>query len=85
MPPYCACMRQIISVSFTAFANKKLITVFLSSLMQIDNGAAMLNGLQYSNVRGKTSDTLFRSVASIINHSALDTSAVAKHQKEKLQ
>ncbi|GFX80048.1 hypothetical protein TNCV_2891031 [Trichonephila clavipes] len=33
----------------TLFANKKRITVLLSSLVQIDYGAAMLNGLLHSN------------------------------------
>ncbi|GFV27223.1 hypothetical protein TNCV_3459181 [Trichonephila clavipes] len=47
--PYCACMRRIISAGFTFSSNKKRITTLLSSLVQIDNKAAMLIGLLHSS------------------------------------
>ncbi|GFX20072.1 uncharacterized protein TNCV_1436321 [Trichonephila clavipes] len=81
---YCVWMRQKISEGFTPSANKKRITV-LFSLVQIDKGAAMLNGLLHPNDYEERRVTHCIEALLTTPHSALDTSTVAKHWKEKFQ
>ncbi|GFW17353.1 hypothetical protein TNCV_3905631 [Trichonephila clavipes] len=58
----------------------------LSSLVQIDNGASMLNGLLHSNDYAERRVTRCIVVLPTAPHSSgLDTSSVAKSLKEKLQ
>ncbi|GFX53801.1 hypothetical protein TNCV_1597471 [Trichonephila clavipes] len=74
----------MISAVFTCPSNRKRITVLLSSLVQIDNGAAMLYGLLQPYEYEKRRLTLCIEVFSTTLHSALDTRTVVKPWKEKL-
>ncbi|GFV61393.1 hypothetical protein TNCV_446091 [Trichonephila clavipes] len=58
------------SAGITPSAIKNRITSLLSSLMQIGNGATILNGLLLQRLRGKTSYPLYGSVADNLSFSA---------------
>ncbi|GFS52425.1 reverse transcriptase domain-containing protein [Trichonephila clavipes] len=72
--PNCACMRQrTVFEGFMPSANKTRMTALFSSLVQIDSGAAMLNGLPHcSDYRGRR---VTRGIERLLTtpHSALDT------------
>ncbi|GFW89846.1 hypothetical protein TNCV_2425031 [Trichonephila clavipes] len=75
-------MERMTSIQFahTPSANKKRITAFLPSLVQVDNGAAMLNNLQHSNDYEGRRVTHSIAVPTTL-HSPLDNRAVAKPWK----
>ncbi|GFW45470.1 hypothetical protein TNCV_3244101 [Trichonephila clavipes] len=80
-------MKWMVSIHrrFHTFRQKKRITALLFFLVQIDNEAAMLNGLLHTNDYEERRVTRCREVLPTASHSALDISYVAKPWKEKLQ
>ncbi|GFV62463.1 hypothetical protein TNCV_630421 [Trichonephila clavipes] len=75
----------ISNAGITPSANKKRITTLLSSLVEMNNGAVILNGLLHSHDYDKRQEACCIEVLPTTFHSALDTSTVATPWKEKLQ
>ncbi|GFY15909.1 hypothetical protein TNCV_1285541 [Trichonephila clavipes] len=85
LSPYCACLGRIIPLVSTPSANKKLITVLLSFSVQIDNGAATLNGLLHPNDYDERRLPRCIEVLLITPHSALDTSTGKRNFKNPFE
>ncbi|GFV46605.1 hypothetical protein TNCV_4151 [Trichonephila clavipes] len=64
---------------------KRRIIALVSSLVQMDNIAPMLNGQLHNNDYEGRKVTLYKSILPAVPQSLLDTSAVAKPEKYKLQ